>query len=360
MTTKAKEIERELNKVLCMPKEDVFAYTASSFVTEYLTRLREVIVQFRDDFVLSATNLIGEGELLDDVLLPEGTKFYKQTESLVVFVIEQKPSVRTLFFEESAINYDKDSYRLSLPYIVFIPVFSKLGEDWVVSGVCMGYRNAPLTSMDDVLCHPNLPNIGVGIIDDVRRTNGHVDSWMDMLWCIGFDGDQEFFRPKNKPFNVMAKELIEHFWSSSFNGDLSGYYKDMAGRDERLGSLSSWEILSDKDPAFVLKCEWKEGCRLGALLTSIIRHHDSRVDKITQSATAHVNHVYNETWKLVTGTVEKTKSEVAKTLTKKLEETLHRFSQELSKGLTVINNDTIRRTIQLAVSKAILSAVEGK
>ncbi len=337
-------LEKELGDVLAAPKADK---KFSDAITNLCIRhLEDSIKKFRNEFldkITSATNKEGKS-----VLLPDNCRYVKQTKSRVVFVIEQKPTVRTLFFDKS-IGRSK-SYRLSLPYMIFVPIFKFYQNKPYCIGLCAAYRNQPLGSLEDVLCYTNLPNISYSTVPELGKKE--INSYQQLLVC---QGDTVVVHG-NEPCG-MVSQVMEHFWQSEFSMDLISCYHAMADREPKLASLERWQKESRVDPTFVLKCEWMPAGRLDSLIDLAIKDEDD-ISTVSIESGRHANQIYEDVWsKLARGNLS-FQGGVTSLFASQLDSILKKFAAELARGMTVINNDTMRRTVQIAIAKAFAEAVK--
>jgi hypothetical protein len=358
---KKASVEKEINKVISegLPKEEAFARLSRSIMEDCIYHLKDAIVKFRENFVLSIGNKV-QAVQADLCLLPEGTRFFTQTNSCIIFVIEQKPGVRTLFFEKGAINLEnRETFRLSLPYIIFIPIFSRhQDKSPYLSGVITCYRNNPLTSLDDMLFHPNLPNMGQGDRIEILP-EGNITDWTQMIMCQGHTEKFQIFWPKSGDVTTMVNEIIGHFWDSKFGDHLDSYYFEMAERDPgHFKDLSTWERSSIGNPFFVLQSQWVPAVRLSKLLSMIVDYHDNTTNPLISQINSYISQVHDQVWQKVISSTKEKQKEIANIVTRHLDIILRKFSQQLGQNLAVIPNDTIRRTVQLAIAKALTEATE--
>lgn len=158
-------------------------------------------------------------------LFPQNCRFFFSKSVFDVLVIEEKPQLRTVRINKLA---DHRRYGLHIPYSVFVFVFknSKFVEMY------NGWRKAPLSSLEDKLYEPILPNIHE-----------------DLAVCIG-KNDKAW----GESICQTVENLIEYFWSSEFNSDLSRHKPKFSAVD--------WE----NNPDYALNFELKEICTLRQLI----------------------------------------------------------------------------------------------
>ncbi len=174
-------------------------------------------------------------------IFPEGTKFFFSAGKTKVFIIEQKPQKHRIRFDQGLIQLDpraadrdigwRTIVELAFPYVIFVVEFKEKNfcDLWVF------YRNSPLTSLDDKLCVPNLPNI-----------HRHYP-----IACL------TEMRLKAKSLAGKAEEIITGFWRSVFTNHIAEGYFEMSLRDKaHFGSIWQWERSSREDMSFVTKVKW--------------------------------------------------------------------------------------------------------
>jgi hypothetical protein len=374
--SKPKDLEKELLRVVKdnQPHEDVFRKISAALMSPCVEIFEQAISQYRDNFVAQVTSIVQGDQTADDILLPEGTRFYRRSDTAALFVIEHKPCVRTLIFTESEevnprVNGFKQSYRLSLPYLIFVPVFryytdtNHHADKPFFSAMCVAYRNEPLTSLNDMLYHPNLPNLGRPNHTDARERdnpNGDVKTFQEMIMCQGratmsHYGNAFELEPTN--LNDMIAKLMAHFWNSNYTGELSAMWTKMKHRDKRFESLATWEKHSKEDPLFVLKVNWVPAIRLSSLIQKTMEHHDANTSALTERTSSYVGKIHDATWQKLLGNIKSGQKDLAAVFAQRLDDILKRFAANLARSMTVINNDTVRRTVQLAIAQALKESV---
>jgi hypothetical protein len=120
------------------------------------------------------------------------------------------------------------------------------------------YRNQPLQSLDDKLYLTNLFNIGGSSL------------------CIS--GLQNKFRSHSQALS----ELVNHLWAGEFNRDLDGNFGTWGP-----ASIEEWEELSQADPQFVLKVNWRSSdCTVRSLLGPVLSYapHANQLGNLILSA----------------------------------------------------------------------------
>ena len=169
--------------------------------------------------------------------LPNQTKFFLTQGNITLFVIEQPPQMRTIYY------YQK-RFHLAFPYTIFIPIF----KDNNFCKLFFFYTNQPLQTLSDPVFLPNINNI---------NTDGSVCMGSKSISAIG--NNQGSLGEK-------AELAIACFWQAQFNNDLDSNFSRYAKKYGKLKGYEAWEEHSKKDPLFPLKIKWLE---VGELIDEI-------------------------------------------------------------------------------------------
>ena len=165
-----------------------------------------------------------------NVLLPHGTRYFVRSGEDSAFVIEQRPQVRTVRFDDTFAEYVKENgdpidsqreFRLSFPYVVFAVGFWDL-EQVSLSVFC---DVKPLDSLDSQISLLGLPNI-------------HPDGSV----CLGRGFRDIVGNPIKR-----VENLLDYFWSSIFNSDIPNSYRDFTSANPKMG-MRVWESQTSDDP----------------------------------------------------------------------------------------------------------------
>lgn len=217
------------------------------------------------------------------MVLPENTKMAFTKGNRTVFVIEQKPQVRSVSFVPKLLSNKEQmagtrtsngNYRFSLafPYICFVLVF----DDELFAFQEIYFRNKPLTSPREHLYMAPLPNIW-------RTERDH------KAVCMGND-----FVPQDEgPIARQAELAISEFWQRTFNDHLGNGGKI----DKRIASYYEWQARTEKDPLFILKMKWGRGNTAKNLIDKILKQRtmnhptdsiDTETRKLLESGVSQV------------------------------------------------------------------------
>ncbi|MFH1429894.1 MAG: hypothetical protein ABIG71_00015, partial [Candidatus Uhrbacteria bacterium] len=198
--------------------------------------------------------------------LPRHCRIHVEQDGRSVFVTEDLPCVRTVFWKawdelrgrmrehedwrswgvesEEAFEYKflrRDRFSLALPYVVRVYIFTGNTLDRVE----FFYRIEPIISANDELLRPNLPN----------RHNTYA-------LCMSDQMKKAAVSRKSIPERIALLE--DGFWGSSFNYDLREAFLDDARRFKEFRTPWHWERASLQDPSFVLRIPWlPQQCTIG-------------------------------------------------------------------------------------------------
>lgn len=200
----------------------------SEAFSESLENLEEQILKVKPEEIAQ----------LQSMLYPYGTRLVIRNPETTIFVIEQKPQVRT-------IRYLDQNYCLGFPFLLFVQGWSRKGEH---RGTSVYYATRHLTALDHILFACNLTNI--------RSDNSVCMSPKIPNSC--------------KSLSDKAEAVLDHFWQSGFNDSATPAFDSMRSRDPRLGSFHAWEKATEKDPLFVLNVEWNPVGTLQSVLGKLV------------------------------------------------------------------------------------------
>lgn len=198
---------------------------AEIFTNNVIKRLEFLLLKLQEK-----KNSVGAGaqEVTDSntgrIAMPNGTRFVFRKKDVTVFVVEQIPQIRTVFFK------NRGRYQLALPFVVFLVTLK--GND--LFGLQVFFRNEPLRESSNELLCPALEN--------VRD---------DFFVC--------FPRPDSHPSlpSAMVEATIQNFWGSEFNGDLAAHFGAARSRFPEISSLTTWEVKSRENPEFITHLPWQ-------------------------------------------------------------------------------------------------------
>jgi hypothetical protein len=177
------------------------------------------------------------------IVFPEGTRFVHREGRDVNIVIEQKPTVRV-------INFLGQNYNVALPFVQFYIVFSANNNNTLrLIQVRISGSKKPISSLDSNVERLQLPNMGNSLcLGDILN---HASSSYNLEVDI----------------STKCNEIINLFWQSEFNIDLSEYFRiwldrnfsqeyrkngDNGSNVNIHGCMAAWHKKSAADPLFVI------------------------------------------------------------------------------------------------------------
>lgn len=170
--------------------------------------------------------------------LPTGCKFIFKRNNAAIYVVEQLPQVRTVF-------YLKEPFKISLPYVIFIVTMRDGNFVWLQ----VVFRTSRLHNETDELLCPAFPNI---YDDDDRR------------FKICFPGPK---LPVEVGPDRIVDEAVNNYWGSGFNNDLGAFYEAAGSQFHQIHGFPGWQANTARDPQLALKINWQpSGTNLNALV----------------------------------------------------------------------------------------------
>ncbi len=200
-------------------------------------------------------------------IMPSGTRWLCQRKDLVQVVVEHPPQCRTLRVSSGKKGADDyQTFRLAFPYILYILTFCRDGFEEMK----MFFRNHALNSLTDTLYHTNLPN--------VRGEPGHYGS---QRVCLRY-------RPEmleGVPMAEAVPALIEFFWSTGFNQDIThSAFERAQTLNPRFAGFEAWEAASRENPLFPLEVDWEPaGRNLPGLWAECLKLHGETAEPIASA-----------------------------------------------------------------------------
>lgn len=183
-------------------------------------------------------------------LIPRNCRYLEKIGARTLVVIEEPPSVRTLFyyrglttkhredlttekikqFKINLADYDSDpcNFTVALPYIIYIMMFDKTRLEYIY----MAVRPKPIISLTDNLFVPPFPNI---------------NSSSSVCLGDGVNGSPNII--------VATDQVVKRFWASQFNTDYTTNFYQYE-QIPIIGNLFEWQYMTEVDPMFIYKVDW--------------------------------------------------------------------------------------------------------
>ena len=194
----------------------------------------------------------------EPVLFPRGCRFCSTRGESTIFIIEEDPQVRTLSLYQGLMGASRPTIwegsatehieyvRLALPYAIFIIHF----HNNIFTNLYCGWRTHALTSLENMMARPLLPNIHEGL-----------------NVCMG----RHYVPP---PSNLVEQSMavLNHFWNSTFNNDISDAWWSKFRFSNKLMSGRRWAEESERDASFILQLNLFETRSLQYQLDLLVMH----------------------------------------------------------------------------------------
>jgi hypothetical protein len=220
--------------------------------------LHDILLQFKKEIVLEIHNAAQTwivSTKKEKTLFPKNCRFLYTMGDSTFVVIEEDPKNRTLSLDKSLVTGGKSNLgsserlNLALPYCVFVLHFvttkTKMGES--LKQMYLAWRFAPLTSLNDPLFVPLLPNIH-----------------QNLAICFGgkkFEGN----------ICEQTNQAIQYFWNSQFNNDLSQFWWAKEHVDVRVRNAITWKQSTEANSLFVLEIKTAMYKTLNTLLEECLK-----------------------------------------------------------------------------------------
>ncbi len=160
---------------------------------------------------------------------PPNSALVAKKGSRTIYVTAHAPQVRSIRRKASRgnglINAD-----LAFPWVVFVHIFrtnDAAGD--VHEGSYVFFANKFPDSWDALVCPAKINNV---------HNSGKI--------CLGYG----FTMRVEEPAAKKASDVENHFWSATFNHDLSWSMNEVGG------SYREWANRTRKDPSFITKADW--------------------------------------------------------------------------------------------------------
>ena len=185
-----------------------------------------------------------------------------------VVVFERPPAYQNIFYIADTVSErmseEQNVYRIALPWQLYIAVYN---SDFYLSNVYMYFMDAPLTSVDQNIYAPNIPNFfsngllcrpNFSTMDDVERyskdVSGVVHSAFDWVWNNGTNHDlTESMVLLPKYTQDLSTTVIGHAPRSSHYFDKSYCTTYKLSVEQVKTAFISWEKIDIKD---ILNYKW--------------------------------------------------------------------------------------------------------
>jgi len=197
-------------------------------------------------------------------LLPPGVK--ATFSNLVIF--ERPPTYQNIFYipdtVHSLMRTRPSVYRVALPWQLYAAVYN---SDYYLNAVYMYFMDAPLTSVDQKVYAPNIPNFYANgqlcrptfaAMEDVDRyskdVSGVIHSAFDWIWNNGTNHDlTESMVLLPRYADDLSKTVIGQISKSNFYFCKSSLVSHKLSPEQVHAAFTSWETIDIKE---ILNYEW--------------------------------------------------------------------------------------------------------
>lgn len=243
LSEKLRDKRRMAQQVLDEHTENVVRRFITKITTKNQKNFDKIFGQLADSLIDEIKCQMDEDTVLaklkKDEILPNHCKYYINSGSCKIVVIEQEPTKRNCMIGSKASGEISDRhFYLSFPYVIFVLVFKNNS----LANLYVFFRQEPIKSLQDKLYQANFTNM-----------------YDEGNFCLGFHGH------KKETFTERVDEVISYFWNSLFNGDISSTHNDYVKEDSRF-KFTKWERETKTNPEFIMGIDLKYKFRLSAFL----------------------------------------------------------------------------------------------
>lgn len=208
---------------------------------------------------------VGPGISTGPVILPSGVKSIQSQGPVTLWIWEQPPTIQRLSWiaADSKKPYGPGTkyrwVRIALPYLIIVAAFVRDAQGYPVifgKDECF-FRNAPLKSLNDVLCYPGLLNCSLW--GDGDTSLSHPLSWIctQHLKSNPQMESSDIGDRYQGGFEAVRYCLLEtSFNLSSEHHEGNSWFSKTKKVDPRIATIEKWEENTKKDPLFVLEVPW--------------------------------------------------------------------------------------------------------
>ncbi len=194
----------------------------------------------------------------EENILPPGCKHFQRSGDYAGFVIEEKPTIRSVRWQITTFGTsrrkegDYSNVRLAMPYVVHYLLFCReqFQGSWVF------FNNEPLTDINQ--------NLGRAALQNCERSG---------KMCLGVNCNEIHPKhPKNlHPDSISQEQRIARyrsarikyyfstFWGTSFNFDMPSpsFAELLVNKDLPFEGVLDWAAKTEANPDFILQHKWK-------------------------------------------------------------------------------------------------------
>lgn len=242
--------------------EDVITRVVVDCLKKYQAKVNagaeDVVARLLDTFkakVASEIFDVAQGWVVstkqERTLFPQNCRYLYSIGRSTIVVVEEGPAVRTLTLDESLLGAGTPAdlaggnvgrtrrQSLAMPFVVFMLHI----EGDRLSGLYVGWRKAPLRTLDDEIGQTVMPN-----------------TYTNMSVCMGgmaYTGDVV----------AITSEVIGDYWTGVFGNELAVNWWGRGQLDPR---LKTWPEESAADPLFMLEIDYRRAGTLRGLIDTTV------------------------------------------------------------------------------------------
>jgi len=220
----------------------------------------------------------------DMLIVPQNTRFLHRQADRLHLAVEEEPDVRTVKYVDD--DGRETKFRIATPFCLFVfPITSYQDNNgnnrYKIEGGRLAFTRSKLTSLEDRLYYPCLPNI------DTRTNKGQGD-WLKI--CMGGQYHPDY---AHQNITQQIDTFIAYYWQAPFGTDWDQEYKSMIERDRRF-KMENWAKETIKNPLFVLgnDCLYREAGMFRELVISNVGRDNNLhvpLKKIVKRATDNIS-----------------------------------------------------------------------
>lgn len=198
------------------------------------------------NFISEAVQEVTSGHSINTpfVVLPNNCKYiHLNDDGSGVVLIEEPPQLRTV---NARIAGQRGTYRIPLPYMVFLIGFRPNGKNYIRTNLGVGFLKKPLSSLSDMLYFTHLPHTGYG--------NNYV--------CQPSDFETA------DSIKKLAENVVFTFWNTAFHHSMTPFKIS----NKKIKNLDMW---SNIKPLDILKSEFNSGTNVSGVLKTFSQNASS-------------------------------------------------------------------------------------
>lgn len=214
-------------------------------IQELSAKVKDFSEDFGSGLISSLNSHLQDADLKDDQVSSDGQRYYRNYGKSQFMIIEESPRTRTIYldtrFHDSYIScrgqyldkiWDVPPINLAMPYVIYFIYTGPIsGSKFRLEGLHLAFSNKPLTSLNQEVYVPLLPNLNEGSICDSHSKQSQGSTPLEA-----------------------AQNAITNYWQSQFNYML--YHVAQSQLPPEVITYEKWAEETKKNPLFVLNVKW--------------------------------------------------------------------------------------------------------